>query len=340
MPSTPAPSFSIVVNNFNYGHFLAGAIDSALAQIGSQDEVVVVDDGSTDNSAEVLGNYEHHPQVRVVHQQNQGQMKAVREGILAAERDIILLLDSDDEYLPGYFDRLRNVYREHPEVNFVLSSPEVQGENKDAVRRNRENQIRMSIRPGVIGSTRWATQLSYEFVGVPTSGISLTRPLALAICELPLTIDSTTPIPRLIAKLLRIPENEARKSGLTADGVIVRTASIMGAIKYADDRPGFMYRIHSSNKFATNSKLGQHYVRIKRRKDYLNAAIDYLGVRKTATAVELRQEIEQRSWAVRPRRRAHVRAQYVRAVMRTSGTLGEKIAALKAALFSDRQSQR
>lgn len=331
------PSFTVVVNNFNYAEFLEGALDSALSQLGDDDEVVIVDDGSTDESLNILARYAGHPQVNVIHQQNQGQLKAVRTGIRAAQRDIVLLLDSDDEYLPGYLERLREVYYQHPQVTCVMTAAEVRGTNTLAVERNRENLLRMAISPGVIGTTRWATQLSYEFVGVPTSGVSLTRELALAVCELPIALDSTTSIPPIIARLLRIPENEARKSGLTADGVIVRTTSLMGAVKYSDDRPGFVYRIHDNNKFATSTRLGQHYVRVKRRRNFLNAAIDHLQLNRVATANELKQEIEQRLWGVRKFRRLHVRAQYLRAIPHTRGSVAEKLATIKAALFSYRR---
>ncbi len=69
--TTEIPLVSVIVDNFNYGRFLSAAVDSALIQSYSRVEVVVVDDGSTDCSAEVLTRY--HDMVSIIFQQNAGQ---------------------------------------------------------------------------------------------------------------------------------------------------------------------------------------------------------------------------------------------------------------------------
>ena len=83
---------SIVIRNWNYGRFLSDAIDSALAQTHAATEVVVVDDGSTDDSREILALYGN--QVRaVLKEQNGGEGSAVNAGFAAATGDIVLFLD-------------------------------------------------------------------------------------------------------------------------------------------------------------------------------------------------------------------------------------------------------
>lgn len=89
---------SIVINNYNYGRFLEAAIDSALNQTYPETEVVVVDDGSTDNSRTIISTYEE--KVTPVLKANGGQASAFNAGFTASRGQIILFLDADDMLLP------------------------------------------------------------------------------------------------------------------------------------------------------------------------------------------------------------------------------------------------
>ena len=89
---------SIVINNYNYGRFLSEAIDSALNQTYTHAEVVVVDDGSTDNSRDVIAKYSSR--VVAVLKENGGQASAFNAGVQASRGEIIVFLDSDDKLLP------------------------------------------------------------------------------------------------------------------------------------------------------------------------------------------------------------------------------------------------
>jgi glycosyltransferase involved in cell wall biosynthesis len=92
------PVVSIVINNFNYARFLSQAIDSALAQSYPLVEVIVVDDGSTDNSREVIAGYAGR--VRAVIKPNGGHASAFNAGFAASRGEILIFLDSDDILLP------------------------------------------------------------------------------------------------------------------------------------------------------------------------------------------------------------------------------------------------
>ena len=100
---TDNPLASIVINNYNYGRFLAEAIDSALAQTYANVEVIVVDDGSTDNSRDVIASYGNR--VRPILKENGGQGSAYNVGFAASRGDIVLFLDSDDMLLPTAFEK-------------------------------------------------------------------------------------------------------------------------------------------------------------------------------------------------------------------------------------------
>ena len=90
---------SIVINNYNYRGFIRQAIESALAQTYGNTEVIIVDDGSTDGSVEIINEYSK--QTTVILKQNGGQASAFNVGISRATGDFILLLDSDDYLFPN-----------------------------------------------------------------------------------------------------------------------------------------------------------------------------------------------------------------------------------------------
>lgn len=93
-----APLTSVVVTNYNYGRFLSQALDSVLAQSYPHIEVVVVDDGSNDNSLDVLRTY--GSRVRVIPQQNRGVSEARNRGIRESRGELVAFLDADDAWLP------------------------------------------------------------------------------------------------------------------------------------------------------------------------------------------------------------------------------------------------
>ena len=92
--SMQLPSVSVVIPTYNYGRFIGEAIESALSQTHAPLELIVVDDGSTDNTCEVLKQYAG--QVQYISQKNQGPSAARNKGILAARGEWIAFLDADD----------------------------------------------------------------------------------------------------------------------------------------------------------------------------------------------------------------------------------------------------
>lgn len=93
-----APLVSIIINNYNYAQFLPDAIDSALAQRYPQVEVIVVDDGSTDDSKAVIAGYGE--KVISVLKENGGQASAFNAGFARSRGHVILFLDADDMLRP------------------------------------------------------------------------------------------------------------------------------------------------------------------------------------------------------------------------------------------------
>jgi glycosyltransferase involved in cell wall biosynthesis len=96
----------VVVTNFNYAQYLDESIRSALSQ--NDIEVIVVDDGSTDGSREVIGRYGER--VHAILKPNGGQASAMNAGFRASSGEVVLFLDSDDFLHDNAVERLRAVY--------------------------------------------------------------------------------------------------------------------------------------------------------------------------------------------------------------------------------------
>lgn len=121
------PEISVVIPTYNYGRYLPTAIDSVLAQQGVDVEVVVVDDGSTDNTQEVLGAYVGR--IRVLQQNNQGAPAARNLGLQEARGEFILFLDADDRLLPDALLSRLEYLRLHPECDWVYGPQEYRSEH-------------------------------------------------------------------------------------------------------------------------------------------------------------------------------------------------------------------
>jgi glycosyltransferase involved in cell wall biosynthesis len=106
------PLVSILINSYNYGRFLGEAIRSALAQSYADKEIVVVDDGSTDNSLEVAQSF--GDRIHLIAKENGGQASAFNAGFAASRGRIVCLLDADDVFLPGKVERIVEVFRQNP----------------------------------------------------------------------------------------------------------------------------------------------------------------------------------------------------------------------------------
>lgn len=114
---------SIIINNYNYDRFLSGAIDSALCQSYRPIEVIVVDDGSSDNSRAVIAGYGNR--VIPVLKENGGQASAFNAGFACSQGEIVIFLDADDVLLPHVVEHVVAVFRTTPEVAKVQYRLEV-----------------------------------------------------------------------------------------------------------------------------------------------------------------------------------------------------------------------
>lgn len=118
---------SIIIPNYNHTRFVRQAIESALNQTIRPQEIIIVDDGSTDNSREVVTSY--GDKVHYIWQENQGLAGARNTGIKAAESEYVGLLDADDIWLPEYLEKMLALANQHPDGAVFYCTAQAMDEN-------------------------------------------------------------------------------------------------------------------------------------------------------------------------------------------------------------------
>ncbi len=109
-----APLISVVIPTYNRGWILKEAVDSVLAQEYPAYEVIVVDDGSTDDTAAILAGYGNR--ITILRQENRGVSAARNRGVRKAGGNLLAFLDSDDLWLPGKLETQADFFQTHPEA--------------------------------------------------------------------------------------------------------------------------------------------------------------------------------------------------------------------------------
>lgn len=162
------PKVSVVITAHNYGRWLPQALDSALRQHYEDFEVVVVDDGSTDNTGEVLAAYEGNPRVKTLRLQGLGLAMAANRGIAASTGEYIVRLDADDYFdenlvlvEASYLDR-------NPDVGLVFCdyyTVDAHGQILTNVRRARVNdEVELLDRPALAAGAMYRRRC-YDAIG-------------------------------------------------------------------------------------------------------------------------------------------------------------------------------
>ena len=177
---------SIIINNYNYGRFLGAAIDSALSQDYQRLEVIVVDDGSTDNSREII--YSYGSRIIPVLQENGGQASAFNTGFLASGGEVICLLDADDVFLPAKVEVVAAYFTANPGPGWLFHNLE----HMDAGGR-RSGKGLISKETGLVDLRSSISRHGRIFLPAPaTSGLCFRRDLLKLILPMPGAIRITS----------------------------------------------------------------------------------------------------------------------------------------------------
>ena len=115
------PFFSVIVPTYNRAHLISETIESVLAQTFKDFELIIVDDGSTDNTKEVIHKYLSDPRVKYIYQENKERAAARNNGIRNSTGEWIALLDSDDLWLPNHLESCFNTIKQIKSPALVYS---------------------------------------------------------------------------------------------------------------------------------------------------------------------------------------------------------------------------
>ena len=169
------PKVSVVIPTYNRGRVVGEAIESVLAQTFGDFEVIVVDDGSADDTAEKIAAI-RDSRVRYIRQSNAGVSAARNRGVAEARGEIISFLDSDDLWKPEKLTHEVRFLEEHPEVPAVFGDIEVRfrdGAAIESLARHSPRMLRLAPealeRTGVISQRRLYLMLFHDMPAVPTA---------------------------------------------------------------------------------------------------------------------------------------------------------------------------
>ena|SRR5690554_668452 len=128
--------FSIVIPLYNKGLSVKSTIQSVLDQTFQDFEIVIINDGSTDRSVEVVEDFDN-PRIRLIHQENQGVSAARNKGIKEAKYEWICFLDADDLWRENHLSTLRDMIETYPEhkayCNSYIRSSEENNQNNEII---------------------------------------------------------------------------------------------------------------------------------------------------------------------------------------------------------------
>jgi glycosyltransferase involved in cell wall biosynthesis len=217
---------SVVINNYNYGQYVGECIQSVLDQSRTADEIIIVDDGSTDNSVEIVGEFEKS--VKLLRQPNGGQLSAVMTGVAAATGDILLFLDSDDIWKPNHLEIVEKAFVKHPSVGCLFTRLELFGNDEGP------HPLNTIGYPNRIKCSRIIAYYLRYFFGRPTSACAF-----------------RSEVVRNVLEACKGLEDDFR---ICADMLIIHGTSLIGAEKLFIDDYTVRYRTHGVNGYYKSDK--------------------------------------------------------------------------------------
>lgn len=126
--------FTICITAYNYGQYISEAIKSVIEQTYEDWELLIIDDGSSDNTQEVVDSYLKHPKIKYLKQRNRGLPGARNTGIFHAAGDFFVPLDADDKIAPEYLESIAEEIKDHPDADIVYTDMQHYGDRQDTVR--------------------------------------------------------------------------------------------------------------------------------------------------------------------------------------------------------------
>lgn len=184
------PLVSILINNYNYEIFLPEAINSAITQTYENIEIIVVDDGSTDNSRDIIASYGE--QIIPVFQENAGQAAAFNAGFSKSKGSIICFLDADDLFISTKISKIINIFQENLEIDWCFHRLKLVDQHHQSLNMNQGDigqsgicDLRKSLEKGKLRG-------KLPFHSIATSGLCYRRSLLEKLLPMPECIRITS----------------------------------------------------------------------------------------------------------------------------------------------------
>jgi glycosyltransferase involved in cell wall biosynthesis len=211
----------VIVNNYNYARFLGAAIESACAQTHELTRVIVVDDGSTDGSRELLRSYEDR--ATVVLKENGGQASALNAGMERCEGDVVLFLDADDTLHPEAAARVAAAFAANPaltKVQFRMEVIDAAGDPTGVLK----PPVHLPMPRG--DQRRAELAFPFDLAWLPTSANAF-------------RVDA-------LRRILPVPERSFPVCG--ADWYLIHLTTLLGEVESLEEVSGG-YRVHGGNNY-------------------------------------------------------------------------------------------
>ncbi len=135
-----AKQVSVVIASYNMGRYIAEALDSVLAQTYPLFEVIVVNDGSTDDTDAVVERFLEDPRIVYITQDNQGQPKAKNAGLNAARGEFVAFLDADDLWAASKIEKQIRLFEAREQVGVVYTNVASMDENGNLIAVGRQKR--------------------------------------------------------------------------------------------------------------------------------------------------------------------------------------------------------
>ena len=232
-------NITVIINSYNYAHYIGQTLDSVLAQTLPAAEIIVVDDGSTDNSRQIIQAYvDRHPQIKFIEKSNGGQLSTFNAASQHVSGDLVFFIDSDDLWHPTYLETIVRIYRERP-VDYVFCAFEEFDQSQRIIKKYAKDTD--------LGFSTAFTYFKKVYIGGPTATLSIRK--------------------TLFDRIFPVPFEEAWR--VCADLPLVMGASLAGGHKYYCAEPLVLYRIHKVNAHKLLEKVTDYDYRFTYNRDVL-----------------------------------------------------------------------
>ena len=236
----------VIVNNFNYARYLGPAIDSALDQTYQHVRVIVVDDGSTDESRAVIESYGRR--IDAVFKENGGQASAINAGFNRSTADAVIFLDADDMLVRDIVGRVVEAFSSDgglAKVQYPMEVIDGEGRRTGV----RKPPVHVPLRSGDLRAQKLA--FPFDVAWMATSGNAFAR--------------------KLLGRIMPIPEDEF---ALLADWYLNHLIPFVGPLGTLD-AVGAYYRVHGRNSYE-RSEAALDLAHVRRTIDYTARVRPYL----------------------------------------------------------------